>query len=215
MRTRCIAAVCALMLIGALTQSAHAFGVRPYLKVGYLLNGPSADDLGYTLVGGGNLDQYLDVNKMNFGAGVQVFAIESNKMLQGFTLRLGIDAGVQRLFTSTFQSDPLNYRWSTSEMAFSFLGVVELATAKIPVPLFLQAGLGLDFVLWSWQQELHDQAYDDNSGLGTNLAAMVAGGVSIPLSPNATIPIMLRIDNSFRYGSLTSISAVFGLNIKF
>ena len=43
---------------------------------------------------------------------------------------------------------------------------------------------------------------------------MIAGGWNIPLSPNASLPIMLRIDNVFRYGSLTTISAVVGVNFK-
>jgi hypothetical protein len=216
MRTKCIVAVCVALLVGTLAQSACALGVRPYLKLGYLLNGPSADDLDFVLVGGGNLDQFLDVNKTNFGAGVQFFPIESSSMLSGFAVRLGFDAGVQRLFTSEFQSDPSNLHWKTSETALGFLGVVELTPAKMSVPVFLQAGLGLDFVLWSDKADLHGVSDPDagDSGMGTNLAVMVAGGVGIPVGPTASIPIMLRLDNVFRYGSLTTISAMVGLNVK-
>ena len=217
MRFKCIAVVCVLILIGALAQSACASDVRPYLKLGYLLNGPSASDLAFQQVGGGDLDQYLDVSKTNFGAGVQFFPYESSKMFNGYNVRLGIDVGVQRLFTSEYQSDPDAEHWKTHETAINFLGVAELAPLK--KPLFFQAGLGLDFVPWSEEADYHGVPVDlggteATSGTGTNFAFMIAGGWNIPLSPNASLPIMLRIDNVFRYGSLTTISAVVGVNFK-
>jgi hypothetical protein len=215
MRGKCIVAVSVLMLIGALAQSARAVDIRPYLKLGYLAKGPSAADLDFYRVGGGNNDRYLDVNKTNFGAGVQFFPIENSNMLKGLVVRLGVDAGVQRIFSSDYQSDPSALHWKTRESALSFLGVAELAPAKGSRSFFLQAGLGLDFVPWSDDADDHgipepDESY---SGMGTNFAFMIAGGLGIPLGPSASIPIMLRIDNVFRYGSLTSISAVVGLNI--
>lgn len=221
MNRRCIVVAVGLLaflaISASLAQAAGTITLRPYGKFGYLLTSPSASDLGYVLVDGGDLDDYLDVSKTNYGAGVQIFLGQNESWVKGASVRYGIDVGFQKLFSSEFQA----YDTGTSttvqkdgERDFYMLGLVELVPSG--KPFFLQAGLGLNLVFWSWESEHegYSYEYDSSSGTGTNLGFMIAGGMNLPLGKELSLPVMIQLNNILRYGLTSSAAVVVGFDFK-
>jgi len=191
----------------------RSFSFRPYAKMGMLLTPPSAADLGYIEVDGGNLDELLDVATANFGGGVQLlFSLNPEK-----TMHVGVDLGAQKLFSSVFTLDTSDIVYEDihheNEFAFYLLALLELRSRRSPV--FFQAGAGMHLVSWYWDYtysgKYHDE-YTEESGLEVNMGFLLAGGFDIPVNERISVPIMLRMDGLMRYGMLLNLSLSIGLS---
>ena len=190
--------------------------IRPYGKVGYLLSTPSAEDLGFVLVGGGSLDDALESSNMNYGLGVQMLHTLQNSWIKKTKTRLGIDIGAQKLWGYEFQADEGTTKWVGDEYDFYFVGLMEFALENSP--LFFQAGLGLHVVFWSEESEFegtYSSEYDSDSGSGTNFGFVLAAGVDLPVNEKIKVPIILQLDNIFRYDLMTTLSLMAGVSIGF
>lgn len=190
-----------------------SFSLRPYVKLGMLLTPPSAADLGYVEVDGGNLDEFLDVAAANFGGGGQLlFSMNPEK-----TMHIGVDVGAQKLFSSVYTLDTSDIVYldvhNEKEFAFYLLGLLELRSRRSP--LFFQAGAGIHLVSWYWDYtysgKYHDE-YTEESGLEVNMGFLLAGGFDIPVNDRVSVPIMLRMDGVMRYGTLLNASLSIGLS---
>jgi hypothetical protein len=196
--------------------------LKPYVKLGYLLSAPSASDLGYVIIDGTDPDKYLDMNKLNYGIGAQFLFPLSSFSNKSFDGSLGFDVGMQKIFSSTFNPGDLGswgyggYTYEDnkkdSEYEVYMLGLVEFNHTSLPI--VLQVGLGLHLVFWEWESNYssnYSTSYSSESGSGTQLGILVAGGLNLPISDRMKLPIMLRIDNIFRYGAELTISVSTGL----
>jgi hypothetical protein len=190
-----------------------SFSLRPYAKMGMLLTPPSAADLGYIEVDGGNLDELLDVATANFGGGVQLlFSLNPEK-----TMHVGLDLGAQKLFSSVFTLETSDIVYedvhNENEFAFYLLAVLELRSRRSP--LFFQAGAGMHLVSWYWDYtysgKYHDE-YTEESGLEVSMGFLLSGGFDIPVNERISVPIMLRMDGLMRYGMLLNVSLSIGLS---
>lgn len=215
MRMRIVAIIGVVLSLCVGVQSVHAFGIRPYVRVGYLITPPTAAELEFEVVGGppAAAQEGLDMNRLNYGLGGQLFFVENGTIIKGSTIRVGIEASVHRLFSSV-HTGAYQSTHKDSETALAFLVLGELKPEKMPV--FFQLGLGPEAVLWSWEYEYTGPSYQykSDSGVGISPVIMAAAGMDLPISDAMSVPIMLRLDNIFRYGTLTSISVVAALNVK-
>jgi len=190
-----------------------SFSLRPYAKMGMLLTPPSAADLGYIEVDGGNLDEFLDVATANFGGGVQLLLSLNPEN----TMHLGVDLGAQKLFSSVFDLGTSDIVYEDihheNEFAFYLLALLELRSRRSPV--FFQAGAGMHLVSWYWDYtysgKYHDE-YEEESGLEVNMGFLLSGGFDIPVSERISVPIMLRMDGLMRYGMMLNLSLSIGLS---
>lgn len=199
-----------------MTQRKARLAFRPYVKGGFLLLAPSAADLGFIDAEGGNLDQYLDVNKFNFGGGIQLVI----PLGAASDFKVGLDLGAQVLFTSRFDTgsadgDVIIEDYDTDkDYDFYVLALVELS--PMSSPLFLQAGVGAHFVYWIWDSHFIGKYSGDQSktesGLDFNLGISAAAGINLPIGENARLPIFLRLDYLLRYGSTLSAGVCIGLS---
>jgi len=192
------------------------FVIRPYAKIGYLLLQPSAKDLGYSLAGGNDseLNQYLDVNGLNYGAGVQILL----PFQLSPSVRLGLDTGFQKLFNMTFDTGSSDldaivedYDKST-EFEYYLHGMVELSPASSP--LFIQGGIGFHLVFWTWDTVYYGYYTGDQSeyeaGVGFGVGLFGLAGFNALQTEAFSLPIGVRIDYLLRYGSLLKASFVIG-----
>lgn len=195
---------------GISSQTRKSSELTPYAKVGYLLASPSASDLGYTSTEGTNVDEYLDINKTNFGFGLQAL------FNSGSTTRLGVDIGLQTLFSSEYDIGSAggsiyeDYH-TNNEQDLYILGIVELELEHTPI--FFQAGGGMHLVLWQWEynysssyQSINEVESDSDLNFGLSILA----GVNIPVG-NLLLPIFVRLDQIFRYDSIITGSVGLGL----
>ena len=197
-----------------MTQRKARLAFRPYVKGGFLLLAPSAADLGYTSVEGATLDQYLDVNKFNFGGGIQLAV----PLGAASNFKVGLDFGAQLLFTSRFELGPSDVTIEDYhiENEYDSYALVLVEFSPGGSPLFLQAGVGAHFVYWTWDYHYigvytGDQSKSE-SGLDFNLGMSAAVGINLPLGENARLPIFLRLDYLLRYGSLLSAGVCIGFS---
>jgi hypothetical protein len=194
----------------AYSQTHKLSVMTPYVKVGYLLAAPTASDLDYSSTEGENLDKYLDLNKINFGFGLQALFTSSS------TIRLGADIGLQTLFSSKYDlgssggSIYEDYHIN-NEQDLYVLGIVEFKLKHTPI--FFQAGGGMHLVLWQWEyhysssyQSINEVENDSDLNFGLSFLA----GVNIPAG-NMLLPIFVRFDQIFRYDSTITGSAGLGL----
>lgn len=190
-----------------------SFSLRPYAKMGMLLTPPSAADLGYIEVDGGNLDELLDVATANFGGGIQLlFSLNPEN-----TMHVGFDLGAQKLFSSVFTLETSDIVYedihNENEFAFYLLALLDLRSRRSPV--FFQAGAGMHLVSWYWDYtysgKYHDE-YTEESGLEVSMGFLLAGGFDIPVNERISVPIMLRMDGLMRYGMLLNVSLSIGLS---
>ena len=192
------------------SQARKSSVMTPYVKFGYLFVAPTASDLDYTSTEGENLDQYLDLNKINFGLGLQALFNSSS------TVRLGADIGLQTLFSSEYDIGSAggsiyeDYH-TNNEQDLYILGIVELELEHTPI--FFQAGGGMHLVLWQWEynysssyQSINEVESDSDLNFGLSILA----GVNIPVG-NLLLPIFVRLDQIFRYDSIITGSAGLGL----
>ena len=193
---------------------------RSYLKTGYLATAPTAEDLGYAEVGGASLEEYIAVDKNNFGFGGQ-FLFDVKKT-PGGTYRFGVDFGFQKISSSKFSTGTTDLSFinvdydEDMEYDLYLLGVTEYAPDN--VPFFVQAGLGAHIVYWLWESNFEGKysiGYDYNSGTEVNLGLLLAGGTRLQITPKVSIPIMARVDSVIRYGTETTVSLVVGLDYNF
>ncbi|MCX6575784.1 MAG: SH3 domain-containing protein [Candidatus Aminicenantes bacterium] len=191
----------------------RSFSLRPYAKLGMLLTPPSAADLNYIEVDGGNLDEFLDVATANFGGGIQLlFSLNPEN-----TMRVGVDLGAQKLFSSVFNLGTSDIVYedihNENEFAFYLLALLELRSRRSPV--FFQAGAGMHLVSWYWDYtysgKYHDE-YEEESGLEVNMGFLLSGGFDIPVNERISVPIMLRMDGLMRYGMMLNLSLSIGLS---
>jgi len=195
---------------GVNSQTRKSSVLTPYVKAGYLLASPSASDLGYTSTEGTNVDEYLDLNKTNFGFGLQALFNSSS------TTRLGVDIGLQTLFSSNYDigssggSIYEDYHIN-DEQDLYILGIIEFELKHTPI--FFQAGGGMHLVFWQWEyhysslyQDINEVENDSDLNFGLSILA----GVNIPIG-NINLPITFRIDQIFRYGSTITGSVSVGL----
>jgi len=213
-----IVLMCAMMIFSSVAACAEGmFSIRPYGRIGYLLAGVNAEELGYTSVEGDNLDEYLDIDKLNYGLGAQFLLSFSPES----PIKFGVDLGIQNLFKATFDTGSADLDFIDvdndveTEWSAYMLGVVEFSPPGMPV--FLQGGAGIHLAYWQWEQNYESDYtvdYDTDSGTEVNLAIMLAVGVNIIDTGKIAVPIMVRADNIFRYDWLTYIGATVGVTIK-
>ena len=194
----------------------NAVVIRPYLRVGFLLTPPSADDLGYEIVDDVvDLDQFLDVNKGNFGAGVQIFLPLSKNP----SLKWGLDIGAQKLFSSRFETDASDLPYVDedyhldSEYDIYLLAIAELTPAGSP--FFVQGGAGGHFVKWSYEYNYesdYQSKHETGGGMEFCFGLMGAAGTSLRINDRISLPISLRLDGLLRYGLLVSAGLVVGFS---
>ncbi|MCB2229677.1 hypothetical protein KQH82_03105 [bacterium] len=203
----------ATVLLGQAGMAEQKAQLRPYVWFGTTLTSPSADDLGYVSADGDNLDSYLDFKKANYGAGLQLF-LSSNS-----AVRFGGDIGIRKLFSAEFNTGSSDISFvdedydTEVEYDIAVLGIVEYALPNSQ--FFIQGGLGLHFVHWSWESNYssdYSASYSGASGTGTNMGLMGAAGTSIALTPTLSMPLMLRIDYIARYGGTMPVTVMAGLN---
>lgn len=194
------------------------FSFRPYLKLGLLLTPPSANDLGYINVDKNvDMDQYLDVKTADYGAGLQFFL----SLPKNPSLKLGLDFGVQKLFSSRFDtgSSDLPYIYEDyddeNEYDIYLVGLAELTPRGSP--FFLQAGLGGHFVSWTWTQNYESQyqsKHETKSGLGFSFGLMAAAGMNLRISDGISLPVSIRLEYLARYGALLTAGFVVGFSFR-
>ncbi len=215
MRTRMAVLVVLILSLCAGVQSASAVEIRPYMRLGYLLTPPTAEELEFVLVGGTPADAEvgMDMNQINYGIGAQVFFLDNTSIMKNATLRLGAEAGIHRLFSSEHTGAYQSVN-RDSEAAFVLLVLGEFKSAEMP--FVFQVGLGPALVYWSWEYEYfgYSYEYESDSGIGFCPVIMAAGGLDLQVSDTISIPIMLRSDNVIRYGIMASISGSVGVSIK-
>ncbi len=215
--SRKLTVIVVALLLGAVTAVAaeQTVSVRPYLQFGRLMSAPSADDLGYEDVDGASLEEYLDVDKGTMGGGAQLLFVV------GPQLKVGADLGFRKLYDSRFDTgaSDLDYIYESyqtdKESTIYLMGVAQYSLLDSPV--FLQGGLGMHLVFWTWEKK-HWSEYgrDDKESSDTEvgLGFMVAGGVNLPVHENLSFPIMLRIDYMFRHGSMIPVSLMAGASFN-
>ena len=199
-----------LIISNGYSQSRKSSVLTAYAKVGYLLVSPSASDLGYSSAEGTNVDKYLDLNKINFGIGLQALFNYSS------TIRLGADIGLQKLFSSKYDigasGGNINEDYHiNNEQDIYILGVAELDLKGTPI--FFQAGGGMHLVIWQWEyhySSLYQNIDEVENDSDLNFGLSILAGVNIPVG-NLTLPVYARIDQIFRYGSTITGSAGVGL----
>jgi hypothetical protein len=185
--------------------------VTPYIKFGTMLTSPSADDFGFVEADGGNLDDYLDLSKGNFGGGIQfLFGLPVGP-------QFGADVGYQRLFSYTFDTgtSDLPYiqedNWEGNEQDIYVNGIVNYGFPASS--LVVQGGAGIHIVLWEEQRNYrsdYSTDYEEDSGSNTNFGLYGAAGINIPVG-TISMPLMIRLDYIMRYGSTITASAMVGL----
>lgn len=209
----CVALALALALAGAAAAATNKVLIRPYLKYGVVLTPPGASDFEFVSVGGGNLDDALDVERATYGAGTQLLmpfgTSASNAM------RFGLDVGVERLFNYEFQASSASTKWTGKERGVYFGVIGELA--PVGKSYFGQAGIAYHTVFWSEESEFHglySTSHDSYSGSGSQFALSLAGGVELGSGEKVRFPLMVQLDNLFRYGSVTSVRVMAGVSFR-
>ena len=208
--------VVVLMFVMLIPEAGNSTIIRPYGKVGYLLSTPSAEDLGFVLVDGGSMDDALESSNTTYGFGVQMLHTLENTWIKKTNTRVGIDIGAQKLWHYEFQASDESTEWIGDEYDFYFMGLIEFAIENSP--LFFQGGLGLHIVFWSEESEFegtYSYESDSDSGSGTNFSFMLAAGVDLPVNEKLKVPIILQLDNIFRYDLMPTLSVLAGVSIGF
>jgi hypothetical protein len=206
----------ALLLLAFLVRGS-AFSqtfIRPYLKAGFLVSAPNAVDLNYSA----GTEQFFSIKKFNYGAGCQILFPLTRKTGDGFIPSLGVDVGGQHLFSSTYDLGKQGIpnitvdKWEESEVSGNVLAVLDLSHGKMPIDLQVGAGLYLVFYNGTYDfQGRYSSTSEERSSTGTDFGVMVSGGVKLPLAKGMSLPLLLRVDNIFRYGSMMSVCGVVGL----
>jgi hypothetical protein len=188
--------------------------LRPYLKAGFLISAPNSVDLGYSAGG----EEFFSIEKFNYGLGCQILFPLTAKTGDSFIPSLGVDVGGQHLFSSTYDLGQQGIpnitvdKWEESEVSGNVLAVLDLSHGRMPIDL--QVGVGLYLVFYNGTYEFqgrYSSTSEERSSTGTDFGVMVSGGVKLPLAKGMSLPLMLRVDNIFRYGSMTSVCGVVGL----
>lgn len=196
-----------------------SIGIRPYVKVGVLLNAPTAADLGYESVGGESVEKYLDMNKTHWGVGVQYHFLKSAS--QSFRkTTFGLDAGYEKLFSSKydlglsgFEGIEEDYH-KDSENALFAMFFAQLNSQNSP--MYLQAGVGPHLVFWKWNYYFSDiygsQNNNEDSGTGVSPGFFAAAGTNFSMQ-NMQVPVAVRLDVILRHSTLIMASVMIGLNL--
>jgi hypothetical protein len=203
----------------ASSSPAQNMVIRGYVKAGILVLAPSAEDLDYSTIGGGGDAWTRDWTKTGLGIGAQLLTPISTGNAKKKPMRVGVDVAFQKLFSvksnlPTYENVYLSEHHD-SESSLSILGVGEYALPG--TQFFMQGGLGIHMVFWSWTYEHHGSAgsvYKDDGGTGISPALMVGGGTLLPVNEQMSIPIMIRADVLFRYGLMASIGVATGINFS-
>jgi hypothetical protein len=219
MNKNLIAPIVILLLAGATQISYGQFILRPYATGGYLLTSPTASDLEYVIVGGGNPDQYLTVNRGIFGGGLQLlYALPATRR----SLRIGLDVGWQKLFSSKFDThdaDGVLIYEDYSEDKDDAAHVLAMVEYKFPgLPVFVQGGIGAYMVFWTWDYNFsgrYSTEYKTESGNATNLGAEAALGINLITLPHVRIPVLARLDYISRYGTTLAGNVMVGVTFTF
>jgi len=214
-KTFCRAWILSLLIV-LLPAISGAIGIRPYGKLGFILISPSAADLGFVLAGDGSMDDALDKDLINFGAGGQFLYDLDKSLISGVQTRLGMDMGIQTLFGYKFQANPSTTAWEEHEYDMYFHGIVEFKMDNSP--LFLQAGIGPHFIFWTEDSEFkgkYSYSYDSDSGTDINFSLMISAGYELQAGKNMTIPIMVRLDNLLRYDLMVDLDVMIGVSLNY
>jgi len=204
--------IAVLTLVSSLSAGS-VITIRPYARIGTVLNKVSAEDLEYV---GENLDEHLDLSKTNYGFGGQLLLGTGVPAVS-----MGLDIGFQKL---------LDYEFDTGAAAISaaeddldkadewdsyLLLVAEMSPPVLPI--FLQAGAGPHFVFWD-VEEIRDVAGGEtsisNSDVDVGFGFMGAVGMNLKAAPTISIPIMIRVDYLTRHGGQAAIGAMVGLSLS-
>ena len=192
------------------SQSRKSSVLTAYAKVGYLLVSPLASDLGYSSTEGTSVEKYLDLDKINFGIGLQAMFNSSS------TIRFGADIGLQKLFSSKYDigssgGNIYEDYHINNEQDLYILGIAEFDLKGTPI--FFQAGGGMHLVIWQWEyhySSLYQNIDEVENDSDLNFGLSILAGVNIPIG-NLTLPVFARIDQIFRYSTTITGSAGLGL----
>ena len=197
-------------------STSKLFSITPYIKIGYLMAAPNANDLGYISADGENLDQYLDMGKNNFGGGVQIFY----NMNPAF--KLGIDIGYQKLFSSTYDlgnaaiDSRINYDYFTeNEQDLYILALTEFSLYNGSIPVYIQPGIGLHMVFYQYHynfSSINSSNYDESIGTEFHPGLTAIIGTRLPIG-NFEMPLFLKFNHIFMYGA--TIAASIGAGLTF
>ena len=203
--------------MGSLAHAGSQLGIRPYGKACILLTPPSAADLDYQSAAGENMDKYLDMNKTDFGVGMQLLL--NKTVSESFRKTTwGLDVGFQKLFSSRFDTHSsdisfIHEDYSTdNESDLYVLVFAEFRSEKSP--LFFQVGGGEHLVFWSYKKHYSSMyTTEDNSSGGSafNLGFFAAAGKNFKPNENLRIPVLVRLDCILRYGLLVMPGIMVGI----
>lgn len=173
--------------LSSLTQADSK--VRLYGAFGYsIFNTEAFDNLNNAmkiLFPGIITDDIIEIDKINFGGGIQAFYGINNM------ISVGIDVGYMRLGSLTITDYAKSIGLTGTDINFNMLntlGVVEISSGNI----IFQFGAGIYLDMTSYS----DGATADTK-LGNSPGFMIAGGVNIPISDTLYIPVLARIDGIF------------------
>ena len=164
------------------------------------------------------------MKKTTFGVGAQLLFPLSSSSPSLSPISVGCEFGWQKLWSSVqdvgdegnvggvdITTD--NFTDAESEARVLALGEYEFQGQ----PFFVQAGLGVHIVNWSWTHAFvsnYGNNNQTNSNTQTNFGWEIAGGMNVISSENLTLPVLLRFDFISRYGTMVSGEIMAGVTFK-
>jgi|WetSurMetagenome_2_1015567.scaffolds.fasta_scaffold00018_2 hypothetical protein len=183
------------------TTSAQRFSITPSIRLGVLLTPPTPEELDYNP----DIDysDNFDMNPFNYGLGLQgLFGVGSTS-----SIRLGVDLGFKRVFSSTMNFDNTYIGLGISENLDREHAIdLELVFDKAFGKRFhLQAGAGPYFSIWKWTYDYNGPYavdHQEDGGVAVNFGFLVAGSFDVYKKEHISIPVSFRLDGVIRYGIL-------------
>jgi hypothetical protein len=211
----CVVFLC--LSLSSLALAGSQLGIRPYGKVGILLTPPSADDLDYKSAAGENMDKYLDMNKTDFGVGMQLLL--NKTVSESFRKTTwGLDVGFQKLFSSKFDTHSSDlasiYEDYSTDNESDLYALIFAEFRSEKSPLFFQAGGGVHLVFWSFNKHyssIYTTEENSSGGSAFDLGLFAAAGTNLKSNGKLQIPVLVRLDCILRYGLLVMPSIMVGI----
>ncbi len=135
----------------------------------------------------GDTGDMEDVSKFTF-TNINVFAT----LPLGPMLNIGVQTGFNSLWSVDSEQTVMGVT-SKTESSVNNIPILAFVQIEPPmIPLFFQAGLGLNMLSVSSKTEVGGQTQDDTSESKTRLGAMLGVGYAIPINPLMDIPIIVQ-----------------------